>query len=65
MIKTTIVIATSILALITNSCMVRTVTDESGEVLYSKPVHGSPWESSERRKMEVEATEQSLGIYGR
>ena len=48
-----------------NSCMVRTVTGEGGEVLYSKPVHGTPWESEERRNQEVEATEQSLGIYGR
>jgi len=50
-------------AFTTNSCMVRTVTGEGGEVLYSKPVHGTPWESQSRRIEEVEATERSLGIH--
>lgn len=52
------------LPVILNSCMVRTVTTEGGEQLYSKPVHGTPWESNERRFQEVEATERSLGVYG-
>ena len=65
--KTTFLLSISItaIAITLPSCMVRTVTGEGGEVLYSKPVHGTPWESEERRNQEVEATEQSLGIYGR
>jgi hypothetical protein len=45
-----------------SSCMVRTVSDSGGEVLYSKPVHGSPWESEKRQLEEVSATEESLGM---
>ncbi|GEM_PF-6762579 len=63
--KTTAILLLSALSLILNSCMVRTVTGEGGEVLYKKPVHGTPWESNQRQLDEVEATEESLGIYGR
>jgi len=44
------------------SCMIQTVTDSGGEVLYSKPIHGTPWESEERQLEEVKATERSLGM---
>ena len=65
MIKITILLTTTILTLITNSCMVRTVTGEGGELIYQKPVTRTPWENQQKRNAEVEATEQSLGVYDR
>ena len=62
-IKMATMIAASVFMFTTSSCMVRTVTGEGGQVLYQKPVHGSPWESQSRRMQEVEATERSLGIH--
>ena len=45
-----------------SSCLVeRTVTDESGNVIYRKPEVVEPFQSEEERREEVMATERALG----
>jgi hypothetical protein len=65
MIRPTTILLLCLTIAILPSCMVQTVTDEGGEVLYQKPVVGTPWESQQRMNKQVEKTEKSLGVYGR
>ncbi|MBB5353030.1 hypothetical protein HNR46_003283 [Haloferula luteola] len=49
-------------ALMTSACLVeRTVTDESGEILYQEPEVHAPFESDATKIRQVEAREEQLG----
>jgi hypothetical protein len=65
MIRPTTILLLWLTTAILPSCMVQTVTAEGGEVLYQKPVVGTPWESQQRINKQVEKTEHSLGVDGR
>jgi hypothetical protein len=52
-------IATSVLLI--NSCVVRTVTDEGGNVIYQEPELHTPFESESKRQAEVMEKERELG----
>ncbi|MGJ8671770.1 hypothetical protein [Rubritalea sp.] len=43
------------------SCMEQKVTDSAGNVIYDKTVSGTPWQSIETTRSQVEANEEALG----
>lgn len=57
---TTVLVGSFALAL--SSCMEQKVTDSRGNVVYDKPVIGTPWQSTETTKKQVQANEEAMGI---
>ena len=51
----------AIVALPLASCMTRTVTDANGNVIYSEPVVGTPWQPEKRRTKQVQKKQEALG----
>lgn len=45
-----------------SACMEQTVTDSSGNVIYEKTVSGTPWQSPETTRKQVQETEEALGL---
>lgn len=53
---------TTIVALLSfASCMTRTVKDANGNVIYSEPVVGTPWQPEKRRTKQVQKKQEALG----
>lgn len=44
------------------SCMEQRVTDSAGNVIYEKPVVGTPWQSPETTRKQVQKNEEAMGI---
>ncbi|MFC5049826.1 hypothetical protein ACFPK9_04270 [Rubritalea spongiae] len=45
-----------------NSCMEQKVTDSSGNVIYEKTVSGTPWQSPEKTREQIQQNEEAMGI---
>ena len=50
------------LILCLSSCMEQKVTDSAGNVIYDKPVAGTPWQSIETTRKQVQKNEEALGM---
>jgi hypothetical protein len=42
--------------------MEQRVTDSAGNVIYEKPVVGTPWQSPETTRKQVQKNEEAMGI---
>ena len=51
-----------VLTLIFSSCMEQRVTDSAGNVIYEKTVIGTPWQSPETTRKQVQKNEEAMGL---